>query len=358
MLNRKALAKSIQRLAAIYSETSLIGVSSTKSHLVFYIHDEGLLSLLRVPYKMQIPDCLVFTGALKTAIDQVRGDSIEINVSPDNQFLTVGEAHLAIRDSMGIDDLLKTFNTDTDGENLLPDNVCRLISTQFHTYVNTKPRSVFGWSLQINKGIAYYGSASQPLAKWGCSLIDAKDINLRIPDETCLRVHKIIPLAESIYLSKKVLRIDHDGISHYVTVASDHPTINLDMTIDLLQNEIKSTEAVNLMDPISNIIKFADTDSTVMLTIDNGKMVADVAGTMGKNRVDIAPFDKKFKFDARIKPGQLANMVTKNLVYVSLAFRDKKPFLLCFTENGHKAKSEEGKLTFEVKETVYMGALM
>lgn len=359
MLNRKLLHTSIAKMATVYSDSSFTGVYSTKDKLMFYIHDRGILSIVEVPYKSDVPNCMVFTGALKAALDQDKGENIDLIKSPDGQTIQIGRADLAVRDSFDVTELLQSFHVDSSSSNLLPRKIGKLIATQFHTYVTTKPCTVFGWMLEIKNGVALFGSATQPLACWGEAEIDAPDMRLRIPDDTCAKIHKIIPHAESIFLGAKVLRIDHDGVSHYIPITNDTPHLSLQDVVNLLQDEVFSLDDINLKDPVSTLLKFAEPDSTIVFRIAKGIMTADISSKVGRTSVDFAKFDKPLTMDFKVKPTQLANIETSKPVGVSVVRRGGHPHLLCFTESGY-AKDKDKPLEtidFRVKHIVHMAAV-
>lgn len=337
---RTEVYTAVMNMAAVYGDTGYTGIMAEKGKLTLYSHNAGMLSVYTTACKSEIPNSLVFTSALKAAVSQTKGPDIDININPDGQAIKIGRAELTVRDGLDLPAILKSFHTQAK-LNKLPDLVCKLITTTFATtYVNSKPKSVFGWELRVHDGIARFGSASAPYACWGEAEIDIDDMELRIPEDTCAVIHKVLPLAVNILMGSQVLQFDQGSVTHYATITGDTPSIGIKDVVNLLKTEVSSITPTELKTQVTNLLHFADADSSIMFYVKDGQMTADVSGRTGRNRVDITHFDKSVAMNFQIKPSQLANAVTSKPVTVSIAMRDGRPNILVFTEAQKEKKKE------------------
>jgi hypothetical protein len=342
---RKELVRDIHHLAAAFQGNVFTGIMPTEDGLTFYVQDDmrgRLVGVADFECKHKIMSaCMVNTEGLKAALDQVKGDVIEIDQDGDN--LRIGKAILAKRD---VQELQAIDGMDGKGMRKLPSAITDLIATQFGTFITMTPASKFGWSLSIKDGEAWFGSTNGVLAKFGVAEIDADDFELRIPHEAAMIIGKFVHNVEAIYVGKKTLRLDRGNVRYFTPYEIEPAPITLEDVFDLVSGKDKTVEQsrtkVNLSDNLSALLKFSDEDSQVIVNIDKGIATAQVASAkIGSMSVELCEFmNAKLKTDFRLRIAQIGHLMLTEPALVKLVYRSGEPYCLAVTETDKPKKDD------------------
>jgi hypothetical protein len=342
-MDKKQLYNAVHHLSSAYTSNEFIGIHKEKNGLVLYIQDDSrLVSLARFECKNNLTsDCMVFTEAMKAAIDQFKGK--DITITEEGEHLRLGNAELAKRD---VDEMTLISGMDGAGMKQLSPAICNLITTQFDTFITSKPSTVFGWSMFIENGVAWFGSANGPTAIYGSASIDEDDMEIRIPHEAAVRIAKIMPGIQKIWIGKQSLRLDRDSATYFIPSEDDTPSLSLDNVFDLIGKHVETSNAYleNVYTDLQALMRFADSESQVIVTIDKGTMIAKVSGKVGSNQVELCKFtNPKLNLNFRIQTSQISHLLTKEPVKIDLAFRDNVPLCLVTTEKQPPKKGDTYK---------------
>ena len=339
-LKKEGLAQSLKILSSAHTGNKFTGILCNKDSLDFFIQGDNIISILRIPGKADLPNGMVDSEALQAAVAQVKGEYIDIDAEEtDVSTLVIGNATLAMRDAPELTDLdLKLTE--------LPELIVDLIADRLpETFITVAPKTVFGWELQVNNKVARYGSTNGAQAVYEESDLDHADYHLTIPHETCMLICKIVGSATSIRRNARLLAVAQGDITHYVPIMEDAAKITLKDMQALIDNKNVEfcLEAVNLSEPLTQLLSFADKDSQLLFTMESGVLQGRVTSKVGSNIAKLAHFARKDKVNFSCTLRQVMTLAKYDVrgLRLGVGFRDKAPFVLHAEFDGeHKRKGK------------------
>jgi hypothetical protein len=338
------LVANLKHLASAATGVKFIGLRSAKDSLDFFVQGDNVVSVLRIPGKSDLPEGMVDSEALQAAIAQCKCDVVNIDCEEtDVATLIIGNAKLAMRDAPEIDKLDHKLTP-------VPDAVASLIADRLPvTFITMPPKTVFGWELRVNKGVARYGSTNGALALYEECDVDAPDYKLTIPHETCIRISKLIPSATGLSMNERLLAVHHDAVTHFVPIMEDATQINLKDVQKLIDSDgVVFCKTANVSEPLQQLLSFADKDSQMLFTIEGGVMQARVSSKIGSNVVDVATFalKEKVNFSCTLRQVMILAKYDSANLRLGVGFRDKVPYVLHAEFDGEKQKKGKDSRKF------------
>lgn len=336
-IKKEGLAQSLKQMASAHMGNEFTGLRNGKDGMEFFIAGDNVISILHIGGKSDLPEGMVDSEALQAAIAQTKGEYVNIDAEEtDVSTLVIGAASLAMRDAPEIDALDLKLTA-------LPAAVAELLADRLpDTFIVVPPKTVFGWELQVSKGVARYGSTNGALALYEECDIDCEDYRLTIPHETALRICKLVPTATGLAKNDRLLAVQNGAVTHYAPIMQDSAKIDLGAIQKLIDNPdaVYCTGAQRAGEVLQQLLSFADKDSQLLFTIDNGRMQARVSSKVGSNVADVARFAMKEKvnFSCTLRQVMLLAKYDSDNLRLGVGFRDKTPFVLLADFDGSKKR--------------------
>jgi hypothetical protein len=291
MFESKKLFTNLKSLLEPHGDDSFIGVRTKDKHLEFFVQGMTVASIMSTPVALTVPTGMVNAKAMLAAVSAAGKTVVLEFTEAEHATLHVGRASLTMREAPDA----AVFDSKLSD---VPDCVQRIIAERLpDTFVPASPKSVFGWEIIVEAGIAEYGSANGPQAIYEYTKIPAKDYSIRFPHEAVVSMAKIIGKSTRIQTGKSLIVVHVGDVCHYIPTMADAPSLSLDDVVEIVKVKGDIVDKLaDLKNSVETLFPFAIGDTKITFTSAKNKLVAGAASSVGETSVVLGETSKDYAF--------------------------------------------------------------